>query len=59
MILEITFSVWFFLVVLIVAFIRGSSLKRPPSGRVAARPELQDKDRSGLQAWSNRGGDVR
>jgi hypothetical protein len=36
MILQIIFGIWLFFVVMIVAFIRGSNLKTPPSQRTGS-----------------------
>jgi len=58
MILDIVFGVWFFLVVLIIAFIRGSSLKTPPSGRAPATRKLDEDARAEFDMWRRHGRDA-
>jgi len=57
-ILEIVFGIWFLLALLVVAFIRGSNLRTPPSGRAQISHEQEISVRAGLSAWRRPGSDV-
>jgi hypothetical protein len=56
--LAIIFGIWLFLVVLIVAFIRGSNVKTPPSQRLGTVSRGTVEMNTVIDAWRRRG-DVR